>query len=105
MPINYEFELEDGNKENLSIVEMSSKKLDRFRKVCASIHFIPPRLYASFATCNHYTIPTDRLPQRRDSPLFPLSDNMFQMEFFLILSIIETYQCRHTQKPDTTGKT
>lgn len=37
MPINYEFELEDGNKENLSIVEMSSKKLDRFRKVCASV--------------------------------------------------------------------
>ncbi len=105
MPINYEFEPEDGNKENLSIAEMSSKKLDRFRKVCAAVHFIPPRLYASFATCNHYTIPTDRLPQRRDSPLFPLSDNMFQMEFFLILSDEETYQCRHTQKPDTTGKT
>ena len=39
---------------------MSGKKLDRFRKVCASVHFIPPRLYASYATCNHYTIPTNR---------------------------------------------
>ena len=86
MPINYEFEPEDGNKENLSIVEMSSKKLDRFRKVCASVHFIPPRLYASYATCSHCTIPTDRLPQRRDSPLLPLSDNMFQMAPYLILS-------------------
>lgn len=49
----YEFEPEDVNKENLSIAEMSGKKLDRFRKVCASVHFIPPRLYASYATCSH----------------------------------------------------
>ena len=87
----YEFEPEDVNKENLSIAEMSGKKLDRFRKVCASVHFIPPRLYASYATCSHCTIPTNRLPQRRDSPLFPLPDNMFQMEFFLILLDEETY--------------
>ena len=82
---------DDVNKENLSIAEMSGKKLDRFRKVCASVHFIPPRLYASYATCSHCTIPTNRLPQRRDSPLFPLPDNMFQMEFFLILLDEETY--------------
>ena len=44
---------DDVNKENLSIAEMSGKKLDRFRKVCASVHFIPPRLYASYATCSH----------------------------------------------------
>lgn len=87
----YEFEPEDVNKENLSIAEMSGKKLDRFRKVRASVHFIPPRLYASYATCSHCTIPTNRLPQRRDSPLFPLPDNMFQMEFFLILLDEETY--------------
>lgn len=87
----YEFEPEDVNKENLSIAEMSGKKLDWFRKVCASVHFIPPRLYASYATCSHCTIPTNRLPQRRDSPLFPLPDNMFQMEFFLILLDEETY--------------
>jgi hypothetical protein len=37
MPINYEFEPEDVNKENLSIAEMSSKKLDWFRKVCAAV--------------------------------------------------------------------
>ena len=53
--------------------------------------FIPPRLYGPFATCNHYTIPINRLPQRRDSPLFPLPDNMFQMEFFLILLDEESY--------------
>lgn len=87
----YDFEPEDVNKENLSIAEMSGKKLDWFRKVCASVHFIPPRLYASYATCSHCTIPTNRLPQRRDSPLFPLPDNMFQMEFFLILLDEETY--------------
>ena len=79
--------------------------LKEIRKVCASVHFIPPRLYASYATCSHCTIPTDRLPQRRDSPLLPLSDNMFQMAPYLILSDEETYQCRHTQKSDTTGKT
>ena len=65
--------------------------LKEIRKVCASVHFIPPRLYGPFATCNHYTIPTNRLPQRRDSPLFPLPDNMFQMEFFLILLDEESY--------------
>ena len=65
--------------------------LKEIRKVCASVHFIPPRLYASFATYNHYTIPRNRLPQRRDSPLFPLPDNMFQMEFFLILLDEESY--------------
>ena len=65
--------------------------LKEIRKVCASVHFIPPRLYASYATCSHCTIPTNRLPQRRDSPLFPLPDNMFQMEFFLILLDEETY--------------
>ena len=65
--------------------------LKEIHKVCASVHFIPPRLYASYATCNHYTIPTNRLPQRRDSPLFPLPDNMFQMEFFLILLDEESY--------------
>lgn len=37
MPINYEFELEDVNKENLSIAEVSGKKLDCFRKVCATV--------------------------------------------------------------------
>ena len=37
MPINYEFEPEDVNKENLSIAEMSGKKLDYFRKVCATV--------------------------------------------------------------------
>ena len=37
MPINYEFEPEDVNKENLSIAEMSSKKLDWFRKVYAAV--------------------------------------------------------------------
>ena len=37
MPINYEFEPEDGNKEYLSIAEMSGKKLDWFRKVCAAV--------------------------------------------------------------------
>lgn len=41
MPINYEFEPEDVNKENLSIAEMSSKKLDWFRKVCAAVLKIP----------------------------------------------------------------
>ena len=65
--------------------------LKEIRKVCASVHFIPPRLYASYATCSHCTIPTNRLPQRRDSPLFPLPDNMFQMEFFLILLDEESY--------------
>ena len=30
---------------------------------------------------------------------------MFQMKFFLILLDEETYQCRYTQKSDTTGKT
>ena len=33
----YEFEPEDVNKENLSIAEMSGKKLDWFRKVCAAV--------------------------------------------------------------------
>ena len=33
----YEFEPEDVNKENLSIAEMSGKKLDWFRKVCAAM--------------------------------------------------------------------
>ena len=33
----YEFEPEDINKENLSLAEMSGKKLDWFRKVCASL--------------------------------------------------------------------
>ena len=33
----YEFEREDVNKENLSIAEMSGKKLDWFRKVCAAV--------------------------------------------------------------------
>ena len=65
--------------------------LKEIRKVCASVHFIPPRLYGPFATCNHYTIPTNRLPQRRDSPLFPPPDNMFQMKFFLKLLDEETY--------------
>lgn len=37
MSINYEFEPEDVNKENLSIAEMSGKKLDCFRKVCATV--------------------------------------------------------------------
>lgn len=65
--------------------------LKEIHKVCASVHFIPPRLYASYATCNHYTIPTNRLPQRRDSTLFPPPDNMFQMKFFLKLLDEETY--------------
>ena len=65
--------------------------LKEIHKVCASVHFIPPRLYASYATCNHYTIPTTRLPQRRDSTLFPPPDNMFQMKFFLKLLDEETY--------------
>lgn len=65
--------------------------LKEIHKVCASVHFIPPRLYASYATCSHCTIPTDRLPQRRDSPLFPPPDNMFQMKFFLKLLDEETY--------------
>lgn len=33
----YEFEPEDINKENLSLAEMSGKKLDWFRKVCAAV--------------------------------------------------------------------
>ena len=33
----YDFEPEDVNKENLSIAEMSGKKLDWFRKVCAAV--------------------------------------------------------------------
>ena len=33
----YEFEPEDVNKENLSLAEMSGKKLDWFRKVCAAV--------------------------------------------------------------------
>ena len=33
----YEFEPEDVNKENMSIAEMSGKKLDWFRKVCAAV--------------------------------------------------------------------
>lgn len=33
----YEFEPEDVNKANLSIAEMSGKKLDWFRKVCAAV--------------------------------------------------------------------
>lgn len=37
MPINYEFEPEDVNKENLSIAEVNGKKLDSFRKVCATV--------------------------------------------------------------------
>ena len=37
MPINYEFEPEDMNKENLSIAEMNGKKLDCFRKVYATV--------------------------------------------------------------------
>ena len=41
MPINYEFEPEDMNKENLSIAEMNGKKLDCFRKVCATVLQIP----------------------------------------------------------------
>ena len=36
-PDFYEFEPEDVNKENLSIAEMSGKKLDWFRKVCAAV--------------------------------------------------------------------
>ena len=65
--------------------------LKEIRKVCASVHFIPPRLYASYATCSHCTIPTNRLPQRRDNPLFPPPDNMFQMKLFLKLLDEETY--------------
>lgn len=33
----YEFEPENVNKENMSIAEMSGKKLDWFRKVCAAV--------------------------------------------------------------------
>ena len=33
----YEFEPGDVNKENLSLAEMSGKKLDWFRKVCAAV--------------------------------------------------------------------